>query len=150
MKQFLFGLLILVLPELMLAQQPASPSLPSPPNDESFKKQVEIMKQQMHRQMSMLQDSIAEWRRQLSESDAGREIKDALQDGLKDFRNEWNRPPLPVLPPLADIPPVPEMQQAWSELLDELQDLHFRFEAPLAPDVPEPEAPLPPDVKHYP
>lgn len=150
MKQFFFGLLILALPELISAQQPSAPSLPSPPNDEAFKKQVEIMQQQMHRQMSMLHDSIAEWRRQLSESDAGREIKDALQDGLQDFKNELNMPPFPVLPPLADIPPVPEMQQAWGEILDELQDLHFRFEAPPAPDVPEPEAPLPPDVKHCP
>lgn len=144
MKKCLLGLLILVLPELISAQQPSAPSLPSPPNDEAFKKQVEIMQQQMHRQMIMLQDSIAEWRRQLSESDAGREIKDAL----KDFKNELKMPPFPALPPLADIPPVPEMQQAWGELLDELQDLHFHFEAPPAPDVPEPVAPLPPDVKH--
>lgn len=149
MKQFFFGLMILIMPQLSSAQPPSAPPQPLPPNDETFKEQVEIMKDQLNRQISMLQDSITVWSRQFNESDAGREMKDVLQDGLRNFKNQLDMPPLPVLPPLADIPPVPEMQQAWGKLLDELQGLHFRFEAPLAPNVPEPEVvPLPPDIKH--
>lgn len=149
MKQFFFGLMILIMPQLSSAQPPSVPPQPLPTNDETFSEQVEIMKDQLNRQMSMLQDSITAWSRQFNESDAGREMKDVLQDGLRNFKNQLDIPPLPVLPPLADIPPVPEMQQAWGKLLDELQDLHFRFEVPSAPDVPELEAvPLPPDLKH--
>ncbi|MBX7109134.1 MAG: hypothetical protein K1X61_10850 [Chitinophagales bacterium] len=146
MKKLFLGLLIIALPHWMYAQQA---TVPVPPNDERLKQQVAVMQEELLHRMSMLQDSISELSRQLSQSAAGRDIKDAVQDGWSGFEHELNK--MPPLPPLAEIPPVPEMQQAWFKLKSGLQDLHFRFEAPPAPDAPEPEAPpMPPAMEDCP
>ncbi|MBK9730293.1 MAG: hypothetical protein IPO83_03225 [Chitinophagaceae bacterium] len=165
MKHLFFGLFVIMLPQLLMAQQPDAPlppQPPQPPQKETFSKEMETMQQQLKQQMKVLQDSVAALSRRFSESAAARDLKGAFHEGFNDTKPEWNLPPLPDLPPVPplpdlqealdnaleewrerdfrfEMPAIPELEEGWGKALDEFKDFHFRFEGPEPPEVPFPE-----------
>jgi hypothetical protein len=136
MKLLLLNLLIAALPVVSFAQQKTTWT---PQQQEAFKKEMEQFQQQMQSQVKALQDSISKLNQQLNKIDAER-----MESWGPSFHNNipdmnWNF----AVPPLPEMPPVPDCQEDWGKGFSDPDQWNFRFEMP-----PLPELPLVPD-EHF-